>query len=217
MQLTMQRTLLSASLVLLCAASADTHPHVWADVTVTPLFDGMGRFAGVREQWTLDAAYTESVLPEIDVSKDGVLQDGELQAATRNGLWWVTSTYMTRLTVAGRPAARKDAEGLKVGLTDRLSVAFTLPLAEPQAITLGAGIDVFDPENYYAFQFAEPGIDPSLVPASCRATRREQPNLDPTAVMILKRLGLTADPTILSDPAAGFPVRVAIDCGSPAR
>jgi ABC-type uncharacterized transport system substrate-binding protein len=204
--------ILSAGLMLVSVASAAAHPHVWIDTTVAPIFDEMGRFVAVHEKWTLDEAYTESVLPEIDVSKDGILQDGELQNALRNGLWWIGYTFMTRITVAGRPVERKDVEGLKVGLFDRLTVEFTLPLAEPQVLTLGAGIDVYDPENYYAFQFADPDIDTNRLAATCRASRREEPNLDPTAVMILKRLGLTANPAILNDPAAGFPVRVAIDC-----
>jgi ABC-type uncharacterized transport system substrate-binding protein len=199
-------------LVLVGAAPAAAHPHVWIDTVVAPVFDEMGRFVAVHEKWTLDQPYTESVLPEIDVSKDGILQDGELQNSLRNALWWVAYTFMTRITVAGRPVARGDVQGLRVGLFDRLTVEFTLPLAEPQSVTLGAGIDVFDPENYFAFQFVDPGIDTAGVPASCTAKVREQPNLDPTAVLILKRLGLAADPAILSDPAAGFPVRVAIDC-----
>jgi hypothetical protein len=50
------------------------------------------------------------------------------------------------------------------------------------------------------------------VPASCQAARRQQPNLDPVAVMIIRKLGLSADPAVISDPAAGYAVRVAIDC-----
>jgi ABC-type uncharacterized transport system substrate-binding protein len=202
----------AAAAAVLSVVPAQAHPHVWIDATVAPIFDETGRLAAVREKWLLDVAYTETVLPELDVSKDGMIQETELQNALRTALWWIGSSYMTRITVGGRPVERQGAQDIRVTLTDRMGVEFTLPLAEPAAVTLGAGIDVFDPENYYAFAFGDPGIDTSGLPASCQAVRREQPNLDATAVMILKRLGLTADPAILSDPAAGFPVRVAIDC-----
>jgi ABC-type uncharacterized transport system substrate-binding protein len=205
-------TAVALTALLSAAPRADAHPHVWIDVTVAPVFDSEGRFAGVYEKWALDSTYTESVLPELDIGKDGIIQDSDLAVAGPKALWWIDSAYMTRITLGGQDVARGAVSDFTVRLTDRLVVEFTLPLAERQKVTSAVGIDVFDPENYYAFQFADPGITAEGLPVGCKAAPRPAVNLDPTAVAILKRLGLTADPAILNDPAAGFPVRVVIEC-----
>jgi ABC-type uncharacterized transport system substrate-binding protein len=206
--------LLSAGVTFLSAGQADAHPHVWIDVTVAPVFDGMGRLTAVHEKWTFDEPYTESIGPDLDVNKDGMLSDIEVQNAAKVGvLWFVPPGYFTRITAAGRSLATKPVQDFSVKIPGPgMVVEFTLPLVEPAVVPPGAGIDVFDPEYYVALAFADPDIDASLAPTSCQVSRRSQANLDPTAVMILRRLGLTTDPAILNDPAAGFPVRVAIDC-----
>jgi ABC-type uncharacterized transport system substrate-binding protein len=199
---------------VLGAARAEAHPHVFVDATVAPVFDEAERFTAVHEKWAFDIAFTEGIGPDLDVNKDGVLSQSEIENAGGVGeLWFIPYDYFTRITVAGRPVDRKAVEGFGVRIADaRLVVEFTVPLSEPAVITLGAGIDVFDPEFYVDVEFADPGIDTASVPASCQAARRQTPNLDPVAAMIIRKLGLPADPSLLSDPAAGYPVRIALDC-----
>jgi tRNA threonylcarbamoyladenosine biosynthesis protein TsaE len=207
------RAALCAALAVFASAPAAAHPHVWIDAAVVPVFDAARRFVAVHEKWTLDQPYTESVLPELDVSRDGVIEPNELADARRTALWWMVNTYFTRITIGGRAVAAGPPADFAARLPfDRLIVEFTLPLVTPQPVEGGAGIDLYDPDNYFAIQFADPAIYPSLLPAACTAGPRREPNLDPTAVMILRQLGLTTDPAILNDPAAGFPFRVAIEC-----
>jgi tRNA threonylcarbamoyladenosine biosynthesis protein TsaE len=206
--------LLAAVALALCVMPADAHPHVFIDATVTPIFDGLGRFAAVHERWTFDQAFTDSILSDLDVNRDGLLEESEIRNAGATGsLWFVPYGYFTRITFAGRPVATSGVNDFSVTIPGpRLVLELTLPLAEPEAVTAGAGIDVFDPDIYVDVEFAEPGIDTSRLPAACQAGRRQQPNLDPTAVMLIRKLGLSTDPSVLNDPAAGFAFRVAIDC-----
>jgi len=207
-------TLLTAALAMLAAQPTAAHPHVWINATVAPVFDDQGRFAAVREKWTFDDTFTEGVGPDLDVNKDGILEASEIQDAAALGvLWFVPAGYFTRVNFGGEPVATGVAKDFTVTIPGAHMVAeFTLPLAAPQAVTSGAGIDVFDPEIYVDVQFADPPIEATRVPPACTVARREQPNLDPVAVMLIRRLGLPADPAVLSDPAAGYAVRVAIAC-----
>ena len=102
--------LFCALMALLAAPRAEAHPHVWIDATVTPIFDEAGRFAAIHEKWTFDAAFTEGIGPDLDVNKDGILEDSEIQNVTGGGsLWFVTPNYFTRITIAGRPVGRFPA------------------------------------------------------------------------------------------------------------
>lgn len=195
-------------------APASAHPHVFVDATVTPLFDAAHRLSAVHEKWTFDDAFTEGIGPDLDVNKNGLLEDSEIQNATADGeLWFVPYSYFTRITVGGQPVNGLSAGDFRVAIPGaRMVFEFTLTLAAPAAVTAGAGIDVFDPEFYVDVEFADPGIDAGHAPPGCTATKRQQANLDPVAVLLIRKLGLPADPAVLNDPAAGYPVRVAIDC-----
>src|SRR3954452_12244305 len=175
------RLLLAAGVILLTAAAAAAHPHVWIDAIIAPVFDATNRLVAVREKWMFDVAFTEGVGPYLDLNNDGILEASEIQNAAANGkLWFIPYGYFRRVTVAGRQVTTTEVKDFKVTIPGAHMVAeFTLPLAEPAAITAPAGIDVYDAEFYVDVQFADPGIDTTLVPAACLATRREQANLDP--------------------------------------
>jgi ABC-type uncharacterized transport system substrate-binding protein len=187
---------------------------VWADVAIEPLFDEGGRLTAVRERWTFDDQYTELIGPELDTSKDGFIQPVELTNSLSTALnWMIPAGYLTRVTVDGAPVAPQGAYDILTTYSgSRLAIAFTLRFIEALSPPLNVGVDVFDPTYYVAIDFADPAIDASRLPGGCEATRRPQPNLDPVAVMMLRKLGLTLDPAILADPAAGFPARVIVTC-----
>jgi ABC-type uncharacterized transport system substrate-binding protein len=194
------------------ATPAAAHPHVWITATVTPAFDDAGRWTSVHQKWSFDYDYSTLVSPQLDQDGDGAVDPAVL---AEGGVlsWILAKDFLTRLTIAGREVPRGQPQSLSIGVVSaKLVVEFTLPLAEPQVITLGAGVDVFDPEVYYDLVFDYPDIQAPTAPTSCVVDRRKQPNLDPMAVMLIRRLGLTVDPAVLNDPATGFAVRVAIDC-----
>jgi len=191
---------------------AAAHPHVFITATVMPAFDAEGRLQSVRERWTFD--YDQAGFARFAVDRNGRLEDAAGALARGGPLFWMAEyDYLTRLTAGGRPVRHDAAREIAVSVAaPRVVVEFTLPLAEPQRATLGIGIDVFDPEYFYAIYFDTPGVQPIAAPPACRIGRRESANIDPVAAMLLRRLNLPADPKILNDPAAGYEVRVAIDC-----
>jgi ABC-type uncharacterized transport system substrate-binding protein len=195
---------------------AAAHPHVFPLVKVTALFDDVGRFSGVHEKWSFDYDYSAIAKEQADTDASGSVDEAETaKAMTDGGLGWIPYyDYFTRLTVAGRKVEHGPPQDVTPKFfAGKLYVEFTLPLVEPQPVTLGAGIDVFDGEFYYDFEFDYPDVDAVNSPPACIIDRRQQANLDPVAVMLIRKLGLPADPSVLNDPAAGYAVRVAIDCG----
>jgi ABC-type uncharacterized transport system substrate-binding protein len=204
-----------AALAVLTGPAA-AHPHVFPTVTITVLFDDAGRFSGVHEKWSFDYDYSGVVKASSDSDGDGSVTPEELtKAMGQDGVlsWLPAANYFTRLTFAGRPVANAMPQDVEAKLfAGKLFIEFTLPLSEPQVATLGAGVDVFDPEFYYDIEFDYPDVEATGTPAACQVARRERDNLDPVAIMIIRKLGLTADPKVLGDPAAGYAVRVAIDC-----
>ncbi len=198
------------------AGPAGAHPHVWMTVKVAPAFDAEGRFASVHEKWFFDYDYSTIVGGQLDGDGDGVFTVDELIKVISPGgpLDWIPQkNWLTLLTIAGKKVAPGPAHDISVGVVDsKLVVEFTLPLTEPQVVKLGAEVDVFDAEVYYDVQFEGPGIETPTKPASCTVAPREKDDLDPVAVMIIKRLGLPADPKVTNDPAVGFNARVTINC-----
>lgn len=207
------------ALCLLLASSlpAAAHPHVFIDTVVEVIFDAEGRMTAVHEVWLLDYDYGDVLKIEADKlgNNDGRATAEELPLLAPNGklAWMEQFDYFTRVTFAGRVVEHLAPEAVDVRLErSRIAIEFTLPLAEPLPVTGDAGVDVFDGEYYYDFEFAANPVRSVGLPAPCGVSRRTQANIDPMAVMLLRRLGLTADPAILNDPAAGYAVRLAVTC-----
>jgi ABC-type uncharacterized transport system substrate-binding protein len=208
---------LSATIAMATLASpAAAHPHVWMTVTVAPTFDADGRFASVHEKWFFDYDYSLLIGSQLDADGDGQFSVDELVATISPGglLGWIgEKNWLTLLTVGGQQIPRGAVSNISVGVVEsRLTVEFTLALPEPQPVKLGAEVDVFDPEVYYDVQFDRPDIEAPTAPASCTVAARPKDELDPFAVMMIKRLGLPSDPKVLNDPAVGFTVRVMLNC-----
>jgi ABC-type uncharacterized transport system substrate-binding protein len=183
---------------------------------VSPAFDERGRLASVREKWVFDYDYSTLIGPRLDQNGDGAFTGEELMSHLGEGgilSWILNANYFTRITLGGEPVEFGPAENLSVGVIEAaLTVEFTLPLLDPPTIIGEAGVDVFDPDFYYDISFGSPGVEPANAPASCTVGRREGDNLDPVAVLLLRRLGLAANPAVINDPAAGYTLRVAIEC-----
>jgi ABC-type uncharacterized transport system substrate-binding protein len=203
-------------MILPFAQSAAAHPHVFVDTIVEVVFDASGAFSAVHEVWYFDYEFGDVVKLQADLqgNNNGQAEPAELTALIDGPLSWIEGyNFFTRVTLGGRVVEHLPAETIDIRVErSRLVVEFTLPLAEPVAVTLGAGVDVFDGEFYYDFEFGTNPVRAAGLPATCGVSRRTQENVDPMAVMLLRRLGLTADPAILNDPAAGYAVRLQVDC-----
>jgi ABC-type uncharacterized transport system substrate-binding protein len=196
------------------ARPALAHPHAWITATVAPTFDDGGRLASVREKWVFDYDYSTLVGPRLDQNGDGAFTGEELMGHLGEGgilAWILNANYFTRITMGDEAVEFGPAENFSVGVVEAaLTVEFTLPLLDPKAVVGEAGVDVFDPDYYYDITFGSTDVEPVNAPTACIVRRRNADNLDPVAVLLLRRLGLAANPAVINDPAAGYSVRVAI-------
>ena len=210
-------SMLAALFMLLAIPTTAAHPHVWMTVTVEPKFDNVGLLTAVHEKWYFDYDYSLLVGSQLDQNDDGVFSIDELIATISPGglLGWIgEKNWLTLLTVAGQKVPNGNVTDISVGVVNsKLVVEFTVALPEPARAELGAEVDVFDQEVYYDVRFDSPDVVALTAPTACRVVARPKDDLDPVAVMLIKKLGLPADPTVLNDPATGFTVRVTINCG----
>jgi ABC-type uncharacterized transport system substrate-binding protein len=233
-----RNSLFAAAALLAFSTPASSHPHVWIDVRVEIVFDETGRLTAVRERWVLDANFTRyDILPAGDADRDGVLDPAEAENAIARYMGWIGYfDYFTRIALARETVDFIEPPAPNVSFLDgHFTVSAELVLAEPLVLAgRSVGIDVFDQELYYYFDFPDgsdapappariitegravpsnPAIAPDAIaatglPAGCRVDRRGTDFVDPTAAVMLQRRGLKA----ATDPAAGYPVRVMVSC-----
>jgi ABC-type uncharacterized transport system substrate-binding protein len=209
--------------------AAAAHPHVWIDVRLEIVFDEAGRLSAIRQHWALDSNFTlNEVMQFVDGDGNLVLSPAEVERALAYYFGWVVpNRYFTHITVDGSVVRVTDQPAPEASFDDGFFfVAAELRLDEPIAIGRNAAIDVFDAEIYYSFDFPREGSDrpgprlapePPIVadaivavdaPQRCTVGQRAPEVLDPMAVALLRRLGLSAP----ADGAAGFPTRAVVLC-----
>ena len=153
---------LSVAAGLLAASAASAHPHMWIDARAVIDLDADKRITAVRQVWRFDEMFGAYATQGLKRGKDG-----SLSADTRAGMardWMKAlgepiSHYFTRVSVDGKSAAFAAPRDARVdwdAKAGRLSLAFTLPLAEPMALGAdGAQIDIYDPTYFVAYAFDE--------------------------------------------------------------
>ncbi len=174
-----RRGILFAMSLVTCLAAGSAresvaHPHVWIEGRADVLFGPDGAITGIRQSWTFDEMYSAFASQGLDSDGDGTLSREDLQPLAELNLESVAKFgYFTSLQTLD------DAEGADFeepvdywqdydGL--RLTLHFTLPLAEPvDPKAVKTVFDIYDP-NYYV-GFSLPKTDPvTLVaaPEGCR-------------------------------------------------
>lgn len=146
-----RRAALAALPLLLAAASAQAHPHVWVDYELTTLFDH-GRITALRQDWSFDEDFTASVLSDVLKRHNGAaMVEGSFTPGETSRLQQTAFAnlknfgYFTHVWLAGKPVAlAKEVTGFQARLSDsRLYYTFTLALntpADPHAGPVSIGI-----------------------------------------------------------------------------
>ena len=70
-------TVAIAGALVLSAASAMAHPHVWVTTQTTVLYEN-GTIVGLRHKWSFDEFYTSMALQGLDTNNDGTYDRSEL-------------------------------------------------------------------------------------------------------------------------------------------
>lgn len=180
-----------AALALLLATAARAHPHVWVEARSAILF-GDGGIVAVRHAWTFDEAFSVFAIQGLDTDGDGKLSARELEPLARTNIESLHEyDFFTFLTgddgSDGSPHFvtptdyRLDWDGRQ------LTLHFTLPLRRPLAAGRGTvGFEVFDPDYFVDFAFAETDAARLVAaPAGCALTVHRPAALDSATQALL--------------------------------
>jgi ABC-type uncharacterized transport system substrate-binding protein len=142
--------------LLLFAAGAAAHPHVWINVETVVNFD-KGAITSIKHTWSFDELYSAMAVEGLEKNKDGKLgreQLAELAKVNMEGL--KEFNYFTFPTLQGQELKVTDPTDYWLEYTGEvLSLHFTLPLAQPVlADAKGFAFQVTDPSFFIAFELA---------------------------------------------------------------
>lgn len=214
---------LSAVAALLTAGAANAHPHMWIDARAQIDVDAEQRITAVRQVWRFDEMFGAYATQGLKKGKDGSLPAATLQGMAQDwmkALGEPISHYFTRVTVNGKSAVFAVPRDARVDWnpkTTRLTLSFTLPLAEPVAPGAGgAQVDIYDPTYFVAYAFDEKGAVSLGGPqgAACTADYRKPKELDWKTMQELA--AIPADPDALPDElfaiTKGLTHRIEVRC-----
>lgn len=206
-----------------CAApAARAHPHMWIDARARIAFDGQGRVAAIEQDWQFDEMFGAYTTQGLEKGPDGGLPAATLQGMARDwmrALGEPVSHYFTRLTIDGQPlafAAPRDAAVRWSPQDQRLSLSFTLPLAQPVAPgKQGLRVDIYDPTYFVAYAFDAPGaVALAGAPAGCAWAYQPPRALDWKTMQQLA--AIPADPDALPEElfaiTKGLTHRIEVAC-----
>lgn len=214
------RALLALLVALFAPALAAAHPHVWVDTASEMLFDEEGRIAAIRHHWRFDEAFSAYALQGLDVDRDGKYSREELEPLARENVESLSEYgFFTVLTAGGEPAAFAEPTRYHLDLDEgRLTLHFTMPLAEPRVPRGKVVLEIFDPEFYVDFSI--PSVEAVRLvdaPAACRLDVHPAEGLSADAAAALATIGpdqrqLPAD---MKGLATGIANSADLDCGIP--
>jgi ABC-type uncharacterized transport system substrate-binding protein len=164
--------------ILISAAPASAHPHVFVENKVAFVFDA-GKVTALRLSWVFDDVFSDSLLMQFDADGDGLLDALESRATGEGTLPNLKMFhYFTYVFVDGKQLDPIDPADFVASVDDKRIVTFqmTVPLpqpVDPRAVALAA--EIYDSEYYVQVDLAQQ--DPVTLEnadgAPCSATLRD--------------------------------------------
>jgi len=125
----MRRLRLAAFLLLAGLSPAWAHPHVWIEAVVTFAFQE-GRIVAIRQEWTFDEVFGDSIIGQFDLNKDKKFDAKELAALQLGAFANLREfDYFSHLSVDDKAVPTKTVTGFAARVEKgRLVYNFTLPV-----------------------------------------------------------------------------------------
>ncbi|RZN18532.1 DUF1007 family protein [Bradyrhizobium sp. Leo121] len=162
--------LLAAGAVMLGAAAAQAHPHVWITARSEVIYAPDGTITGVRHAWTFDDMFSTYALQGIEAKTKGAFTREELAPLAQTNVESLKEyAYFTFAKADGKK--QKFTEPVDYFLeynNTELTLHFTLPAKTPFK-TRQLSLEVFDPAFFIDFKYADK--DPAKLvgaPADCK-------------------------------------------------
>jgi ABC-type uncharacterized transport system substrate-binding protein len=174
-------------------ALASAHPHVWVSVKSTIITDKDGIIREVRHVWTFDEPFSSYATLGLDTDKDGKLSREELAALAKVNVESLEEYgYFSYFRKDSEKKREKTAYGpVRDYFLDHdgkaLTLHFTVPLANPELSVKEARFEVYDPEFFVSFAYAEK--DPVTVEGSAQACTANLAPPKPSVFARLSQLG----------------------------
>jgi ABC-type uncharacterized transport system substrate-binding protein len=157
------------------ASSADAHPHVWVTMTEEVLYASDGSVTGVRHAWTFDDMFSAYATQGLEQKTKGQFTRDELAPLAKVNVESLQEyAYFTYAKINGK--RQKDAfidpvdYYLDYDPKDTvLTLHFTLPFKTPVKAN-ALEVEVYDPEFFIDFGFAETDPSARLVGAPVQCT-----------------------------------------------
>ena len=180
--------------LVLAAATASAHPHVWVTVHSELVYAPDGTIIGVRHAWTFDDMFSVFATQGIEARKKGELTREELAPLAEVN---VTSLkeydFFTYAKANGKPVEfNEPPAGYYLDFDPKdtvLTLHFMLPLKAP-VMAKDVSIEIFDREFFVDFSFAEK--EPAKLvgaPAQCKLTVGRPEDMTPALSQQLSQLG----------------------------
>lgn len=195
-------------------APAAAHPHVWVDLKTEAHVDEEGRLAAVTVTWIFDEFYSAFALDGLE-KPGGDYKPEDLAALTEVNMSNLAEfQYFTEVTQGGEAAAFGEPHDARSAWNEdsgRLTLTFTLPIAEPRAATADAPAKyrVYDPSYYISIDYTEK--DPLRI-AGAAADRCEASIETPNAENVWTTLPETTFTGAQSQMGAMFAATATLIC-----
>lgn len=156
--------------VLLGAAAAEAHPHVWITAKSELIYAPDGTITGVRHAWTFDDMFSTYALQGIETKVKGAYSREELAPLAQTNVESLKEyAYFTFAKADGKKQKFTEPVDYYLEYKDAaLTLHFTLPAKTPfKAKELS--LEVFDPSYFIDFQYVQK--DPVRLvgaPADCK-------------------------------------------------
>src|SRR5262249_22240117 len=177
-----QALVVLAALVL-TAANAVAHPHVWVTMKTELVYAEDGSITGVRHAWTFDDTFSGFAVQEVQSKQRAVYTREDLAAlAAVNVIGLNEFAYFTFAKPTGRKTpCREPRDYYFEYANSMLTLHFTLPFATPvKAKTLD--LEIYDPTYFVDFSFEEEdAVKLTNAPAGCAVTVKKPTESEVTA------------------------------------
>lgn len=139
---------LAVACVVLPAAAARAHPHVFIDSRVTFLFSGK-KLVGFRENWLFDDVFSDQLMQDYDADGDGKIGKAESDKLGKDTLPNLAQFhYFTYVWVDNKPLPKITPTDFHASAKDKL-VTFDFLVTLPQPVEPSAlALEVNDREYF---------------------------------------------------------------------
>ncbi len=211
--------------VLLCAflvtaPDLRSHPHVLVESSSQIVFDDNGAITEIRHRWIFDLPFSVYAVEGLDEDGDGTYSRAELDPLAKVNVESLAEFAFFTFLYAGSeepPYGEPRDYWLTRAENGQLTLNYTLPMAAPfDPRNKLVEIDVYDPEYFVAFGFAQ--SDPAVLvdaPDDCTLEVRRPEPLDEVAAAQLAELPpeIRELPPEYTGLVSGIANKLIITCG----